>query len=341
MNLGKFPRRIYTPYETPIEYLPRFSKALGNKVNVYIKRDDMLGLTMGGNKTRKLEFLMADALNQGADTIITCGAVQSNHCRLTLAAAVKEGLDCHLVLEERVEGSYNWDGSGNHFLYRLLGAKSYKVVPGGTDMMEAMASVAEALKAEGKKPYIIPGGGSNTIGALGYVSCAQEISNQLFRQRLSIDEVVCASGSSGTHAGLLAGFEGTHMNMRLTGMSVNRPKDLQTEVVFSLARSTMDYLQIEHDLPKEKVIVHDQFVGKGYSRPTEGMVEAVNLLAKTENILLDPVYTGKAMAGFIDGIRKDYFEPQSNVLFIHTGGAPALFAYEKVIHGETLDWNNR
>ncbi len=341
MNLAKFPRRVYTPFETPIEHLPRFSAALGNKVNIFIKRDDMLGLTMGGNKTRKLEFLMADALNHGADTIITCGAVQSNHWRLTLAAAVKEGFDCHLVLEERVEGSYNWDGSGNNFLYRLLGAKSYKIVPGGTDMMAAMESVAEALKAEGKRPYIIPGGGSNVIGALGYVSCAQEISNQLFHQRISIDEVVCASGSSGTHAGLLVGLEGTQMNMKLTGISVNRPKALQTDVVYKLACSTMDYLQMAPHLPKEKVIVHDQFVGKGYSLPTEGMVEAVHLLAKTENILLDPVYTGKAMAGLIDCVRNDYFTPHSNILFVHTGGAPALFAYEKVMYGETLDWNNR
>ena len=180
MNLAKFPRRGYVKEPTPIEYLPNLSKALGNKVNVYMKRDDLLPGCAGGNKTRKLDFAIADALAQGADTVITCGAVQSNHCRLTLAWAVHEGLDCHLVLEERVKGSYNPEASGNNFLYHLLGVKSITVVPGGSPMMEEMEKVAEKLRAQGKKPYIIPGGASNHIGALGYVSCAQEIMQQMF-----------------------------------------------------------------------------------------------------------------------------------------------------------------
>jgi D-cysteine desulfhydrase len=172
MNLAKFPRRRYTAGKTPIEFLPRFTAALGGP-NVYIKRDDLLGLTSGGNKTRKLEFLVADALAQGADTLVTCGAVQSNHCRLTLAAAVKEGLKCRLVLEERVPGSYNPEASGNNFLFRLLGVEKIEVVPGGSDMMGAMRKVVEGLDKEGRKGYIIPGGGSNPIGATGYVACAQ------------------------------------------------------------------------------------------------------------------------------------------------------------------------
>jgi len=179
MNLAHFPRRRYTEGYTPIEKLPRFTKALGGP-DIYIKRDDLLGLTSGGNKTRKLEFLVANALAQGADTLITCGAVQSNHCRLTLAAAVKEGLKCRLVLEERVANSYNPDASGNNFLFRLLGVEEIKVVPGGSDMMREMQGVADELTAEGRMGYIIPGGGSNPIGATGYASCAQEIINQLF-----------------------------------------------------------------------------------------------------------------------------------------------------------------
>lgn len=341
MNLAQFPRKRYTYGNTPIEYLPHFSKALGDVVNIYIKRDDLLGLTAGGNKTRKLEFLMADALQKGADTIITCGAVQSNHCRLTLAAAVKEGLACHLVLEERVKNSYNKDANGNNFLYRLLGADGYKVVDGGSDIMQAMEELAEELKSCGKRPYIIPGGGSNEIGALGYVSCAQEIMGQMFEQGLTFDSLVCASGSAGTHAGLLVGMEGNRMEMPIVGISVNRKKDVQEKVVHGLTQKLIKKLNLNFEIAKSKVTVFDDYVGDGYSLPTKAMVEAVNMLAKTEGILLDPVYTGKAMSGFIDLIRKGYFAQGSDVLFLHTGGSPALYSYTEVINGNTLEWNNR
>ena len=200
MNLAKFARRRYTAGYTPIEKLSRLSSKLEGP-HIYIKRDDLLGLAGGGNKTRKLEFVVAEALNQGADTLITCGAVQSNHCRLTLAAAVKEGLKCRLVLEERVPGSYNPDASGNNFLYGLLGVESVKVVPGGSDMMTEMQAVAGDVAAEGRKAYVIPGGASTPLGALGYVACAEEILLQTFDSGLKIDHVICASGSAGTHAG--------------------------------------------------------------------------------------------------------------------------------------------
>ena len=230
MNLAKFPRRGYVTEPTPLEALPNFSKALGADINIYIKRDDLLPGTAGGNKTRKLDFSMADAINQGADTIITCGAVQSNHCRLTLAWAVKEGLDCHLVLEERVKDSYNPEASGNNFLFQLLGVKSVTVVPGGSNMLGEMEKLAEKLRAEAR-------------------------------------------------------------------------------------------------VPAEKVVAFDDYVGPGYSLPTDAMVEAVKMLARTEGILLDPVYSGKAMSGLIDLARKGYFPKGSNVLFLHTGGSPALYAY--------------
>ncbi|GAA6412526.1 D-cysteine desulfhydrase [Bilophila wadsworthia] len=327
MNLAKFPRRGYVQAPTPLEALPRFSEALGGKVNVFIKRDDMLPGTAGGNKTRKLDFCMADALRQGADSIITCGAVQSNHCRLTLAWAVKEGLDCHLILEERVKGSYKPEASGNNFLFQLLGVKSISVVPGGSDMMGEMQKLAETLRAEGKKPYVIPGGASNKIGALGYVSCAEEVLRQLFETGLRIEHMVVPSGSAGTHAGIIAGMIGNNAGIPVTGIGVNRKKEAQQAAVLKLAQETLDYIGTGVTMPAEAVVAFDDYVGPGYSLPTDGMVEAVKLLASTESILLDPVYSGKAMAGLIDLVRKDYFPEGSNVLFLHTGGSPALFAY--------------
>lgn len=294
--------------------------------NIYMKRDDLLGLTSGGNKTRKLEFLMAEALEQEADTILTCGAVQSNHCRLTLAAAVKEGLKCQLILEERVPGSYAPEASGNNFLFRLLGVEDVRVVPGGSDMMAELEKLAEELRAQGRKPYIIPGGGSNPTGALGYVSCAQEIQEQAFEMGIKFDHIVSASGSAGTHAGLISGIIGNNMNIPMTGISVNRPKEVQTDAVFSLAERTLEKLGSANKIKREDVVVFDDYVGPGYSRPTQSMVDAVQLLARTEAILMDPVYTGKTMAGMLDLIRKGYFKDCENILFVHTGGSPALYA---------------
>lgn len=333
MNLAKFPRRRYTAGQTPIEKMPRFSAALGGP-DICIKRDDLLGLTGGGNKTRKLEFLVADAFAQGADTLITCGAVQSNHCRLTLAAAVKEGLKCRLVLEERIPNSYQPQASGNNFLFRLLGVEKIKVVSGGADMMEAMQEVADELAAEGRKAYIIPGGGSNPIGATGYVACAQEIMDQTFEQGLTIDYIVCASGSAGTHAGLVTGLYGCNMNIPVIGINVSRPKEEQENNVYALVQETVQHVGVQAEIPREAISCFDDYVGPGYSLPTPEMAEAVRLLARTEGILLDPVYTGKTMAGLIDLVRKDYFEKDSNVLFIHTGGSPALYVYEEYILGE-------
>lgn len=330
MNLAKFPRRRYTEGVTPIEKLENFSKALGGPT-IYIKRDDLLGLTSGGNKTRKLEFLMADAIAQGADTILTCGAVQSNHCRLTLAAAVKEGLKCQLILEERVPGSYKPEGSGNNFLFNLLGVEKTYVVPGGSDMLGELEKLAEKLRAEGKKPYIVPGGGSNAIGSTGYVACAQEIMDQLFDLGINIDHMVCPSGSAGTHAGIVAGMTGINANIPITGVSVNRSKEVQTDAVWNLAKATAERVGVHNEITRDLVQVTDEYVGPGYSLPSDEMVEAVQLLARTEGILLDPVYTGKVMAGLIGMIREGKFKKEDNVLFLHTGGSPALYAYTETI----------
>lgn len=334
MNLAQFPRRRYTVGPTPIHPLTRLAEYL-NGPSLFIKRDDLLGLASGGNKTRKLEFLMADALSQKADTIITCGAVQSNHCRLTLAAAVQEGLKCHLVLEERVPQSYNPKGSGNNFLFHLLGVEGITVVPRDTDMMATMQDVANHLSRQGRRPYVIPGGGSNAIGATGYVACAAEIESQLFEQGLTIDAVICASGSGGTHAGLLAGFHGSNARLPLVGINVRFPKAEQENTVYHLAVQTADRVGVAQAVPRENVVCFDDYVGPGYSIPTPQMMEAVNLAARLEGLLLDPVYTGKAMSGLIGLIRKGYFTRGQKVLFLHTGGSPALYAYADLFY---KDW---
>ena len=264
MNLAKFPRRRYTIGPTPLEFLPRFTEAVGGP-QIYIKRDDLLGLTSGGNKTRKLEFLVADALAQKADTLITCGAVQSNHCRLTLSAAVKEGLKCRLVLEERVPGSYNPEASGNNFLFQLLGVEKIIVVPAGSDMMAAMNSVAKELETEGRKGYVIPGGGSNAIGATGYVACAQEIQDQLFQMGIEIHRVCVASGSAGTHAGLLTGFLGCNMNIPIVGIGVSRDPQDQDPLVHKVAVETAKRLGIRQEIEKDSVVTFGDYWRPQYS----------------------------------------------------------------------------
>lgn len=330
MNLAKFPRRTYTEYKTPIEFLKNLTKEL-NGPNIYIKRDDLLGLTLGGNKTRKLEFLMADALRQGADTILTCGAVQSNHCRLTLSAAVKEGLKCQLILEERVPNSYNPESSGNNFLYKLLGVEAIRVVKGGSDMEAELEKLAEELRSQGRKPYIIAGGGSTFLGDLGYVACAQEITEQMFDMSLSFDHIVLCGSSAGTHAGLLAGFIGTNMHIPISAISVNRDSEAQIDRVFEMTRTICKELGIENEVKKEDVLVIDDYIGPGYSMPTQESIDAIRLLAKTEGILTDPTYTGKTLAGIIGLIKKGYFKYDENILFLHTGGLPGVFLNEDLI----------
>jgi D-cysteine desulfhydrase len=338
MDLSRFPRRRYTVGATPLEFLPNFTRALspdGQGPNIWIKRDDMLGLFPGGNKTRKLEFLVADALAQGADTLITCGAPQSNHCRITLAAAVKEGLKCRFVIEERVPGSFNEEASGNHFMFRLMGVEALTVVPAGSNMAAAMQQVADELATQGRKGYIIAGGGSNALGGLGYVACAQELQQQFYEQDVRIDRVVVGSGSSGTHGGLVAGFIGNHINIPIVGIGVSRDPADQEPLVYKEAQAVADLLGLGLTIPREAVVSVGGFWQPKYSIPNEKMVEAVQLLARTEAILLDPVYTGKIMAGLIGLVRQGFFKPGENVLFLHTGGLPSLHAYEAVVLGKT------
>ncbi len=333
MDLSRFPRRRYTEGATPLEFLPNFTRALGGP-NVWIKRDDLLGLSPGGNKTRKLEFLVADALAQGADTLVTCGAPQSNHCRITLSAAVREGLKCRFVIEERVPGSYGERASGNHFLFRLMGVEAITVVPAGTDMAAAMGAVADDLAAAGRRGYVIPGGGSNALGGLGYVACAQELQQQCFERGVAIDRVVVGSGSSGTHGGLLAGFHGNRIRTPIVGIGVSRDPADQDPLVHREAQAVCDLLGLGTTVPRDAVLTIGDYWRPKYSVPNAKMVEAVQMLARTEAILLDPVYTGKVMAGLIDLSRKGYFARGENVLFLHTGGMPALHAFEAQVLGD-------
>ncbi|MEO7404639.1 MAG: D-cysteine desulfhydrase family protein, partial [Burkholderiales bacterium] len=290
MDLSRFPRRRYTPFVTPLEPAPRFSAALaascpdGRGPEVWIKRDDQLGLFPGGNKTRKLEFLVADALAQGADTLITCGAPQSNHCRITLAAAVKEGLQCRFVIEERVPNSYDVHATGNNFMFRLMGVEAITVVPAGTDIAGSMQRIADEMASVGRKGYIIPGGGSNAIGGLGYVACAQELQEQCFDMGVRFDSVIVGSGSSGTHGGLLAGFLGNRIDIPIIGIGVSRDPADQEPLVLKEAQAVCDLLKLGMTVPRDAVRSVGGYWQPKYSVPNARMIEATQLLARTEGI---------------------------------------------------------
>lgn len=329
-KLRTFPRRRYSS-RTPIQPLPNLSAHLGGKVNVYVKRDDLLGLDHdligGGNKVRKLEFSIAHALQLGADTIVTCGAVQSNHCRLTLAACRREGLKCVLILEERVPGSYDRDASGNNYLFHLLGVERIVAVPAG-EHLRAMAKAKEELERAGRCVHVIPGGASDDVGSLGYVACAQELVAQSFEEDLPpFAAVIVPSGSGGTHSGIVTGLTSMGSGTKVIGISVRKPASEQKAHIESLAESLSAKLSVPAP-PAGAVAIRDEFVGRGYSYPTDAMAEAISLFAQLEGILLDPVYSGKAAAGLIGLIRSSEFPEGSSVLFLHTGGSPALFQYQ-------------
>lgn len=310
--------------------MPRLSKHLGGP-NIYVKRDDCTGLASGGNKTRKLEYSMAAALEEGADTIITVGAVQSNHVRQTAAAACKLGLKCEVLLEHRIaDPSEYYAGSGNVLLDKIFGA-NLREYPGGTDFEQAMAEVADEVRAQGGKPSIIPGGASNKIGALGYVNCAIELLGQIEEQGLDISHIVTATGSAGTQGGLIVGLKAMESTIPLLGIGVNIPQQDQEEKVFKLACETAEYIGKAGCVAREDVVANCNYVGDGYGVPTESMNEAVLMLARTEGLLFDPVYSGKGLAGMIDLIRNGTLS-DGNIVFLHTGGSAALFAYADQLH---------
>jgi L-cysteate sulfo-lyase len=326
MLLTGFPRVSLAHLPTRLEFMPRLSEHLGGP-EIWVKRDDCTGLATGGNKTRKLEFSMGEALGLDADTIITVGAVQSNHVRQTAAAACKLGLKCEVLLEHRVPDPTDlYRTSGNVLLDRIFGA-NLREYPKGTDFDAEMSRIAREVRASGGTPYIIPGGASNTVGALGYVGCAEELLQQCDQQDVSFDHVVLASGSAGTHAGFVVGLRGHGQSLPILGIGVNAPQAEQEEKVFRLARETADYVNKPGCVSREDIVADCSYVGPGYGLPTDSMKEAVLMLARQEGLLFDPVYSGKALAGMIDYIRQGRFAQGQKIVFLHTGGVAGLFAY--------------
>jgi D-cysteine desulfhydrase family pyridoxal phosphate-dependent enzyme len=312
------PRLHFAQLPTAIEPLPRLSNALHGP-SLLIKRDDQTGLAFGGNKTRKLEFLVADARNQGAKTLITGGALQSNHCRQTAAAAARFGFDCILVLS----GAESQQASGNLLLDQLFGAQIVYVLD-RKDRDRILQETFDRAKNEGKKPYLIPYGGSNTTGALGYAFAMKE----LIEQTAPIDWIVFATSSGGTHAGLLLGQRIFGFTGKILGISVDESEEWSKTEVSRLASAASEKFGERIQFTPADVLVNADYCRAGYAVVTAAEREAIHLFATYEGLVLDPVYTGRAAAGLIDLIRKDFFNKHETVLFLHTGGQPALFAHE-------------
>lgn len=325
MQLDQFPKFALAHLPTPLEPLTRLQAALGGP-RLYIKRDDCTGLAIGGNKTRKLEFLIGDALRQQATAVLSEGGIQSNHVRQTAAAAAKAGLKCHLVLERNVPiDRPAYTAGGNLLLDRLLGATIHYCDPGETRAARS-AKVMEELRRAGETPYYVPTGGSNAIGARGYAASMVELAQQATSQGVTIDKIVVASSSGGTQAGLILGKALTQSKAAIIGIDVDHDPEPLMEAVRKIAQEGAAELELGKIADEDFRLVPG-YAAPGYGLPNAGMIEAVDLLARLEGILLDPVYAGKAMAGLIDMVRQGRFSADETVVFIHTGGTPALFAY--------------
>lgn len=323
MQIGNLPRVKLADLPTPLEKAPRLGKALGG-INLYIKRDDNTGLCMGGNKARKLEYLLAEAMEQGCDTVITTGGAQSNHARMTAAGARKLGMKPVLVLEgPKPEGR-----QGNLLLDDLVGAEVLFVAK-DSDMGVEMESVAKRLRASGSKPYIVPLGGSNPLGSIGYVAAAVELCSQAFEEGIKIDHAYLTLGSGGTMAGFALGMKVLMPEVKVWGISVSRKVDLCKQRVIPQAQGAAKIAGIPFGLEPEELLVDDAYIGPGYAIPTAECLEMIRLAASTEGIILDPVYTGKTMAGLAGHVTRGLVKPGETVVFIHTGGAPAIFAFEQ------------
>jgi D-cysteine desulfhydrase family pyridoxal phosphate-dependent enzyme len=322
MRLSGLPRFPLAQLPTPLMPATNLSAALGGP-EILIKRDDLTGLALGGNKTRKLEYLIADAQAKGATHVITTGSVQSNHCRQTAAAARLAGMNAVLVMNAPTSDP---EIQGNYLLDHMLGAEP-RIVLDRDERVPMMEQVAEELRAQGSVPYIIPGGGSNPVGASAYVAATYELMQQLIEQGKQPTRLYAAAGGpGGTHAGLCLGAKLANVPYRVIGVSIEGPNERLKPVNAALANETAEYLGSDVRVTEDDIHVDDGYTGPGYGIATEGGLEAIRLLARTEGIFLDPVYTGKVMAGLIDHIRTGEIGPDETVMFLHTGGAPALFA---------------
>jgi L-cysteate sulfo-lyase len=317
---------------TALEPMPRLSKKLGGP-QLYVKRDDCTGLAFGGNKTRKLEYVLADAISQGADVLITTGGPQSNHARQTAAAASRAGMGCDLLLAPFPAGAAGAQyESGNLLLDRLLGATIHRQVD-EANLTEGMLEIARQRRQAGHVPYLIDAGASSALGTLGYVSCALEMHDQAMAMGIEIDCIVQATGSCGTQAGLLAGLHLLGSATRVMGFEVSRldVRDFRRLRVGRLATEVLSLAEVVISPDELEIALNDAFCGPGYGVPDQATLAAIELLATTEGLLLDPVYTGKAMAGLIDSIRRGRYASEQSIVFLHTGGAPALFASAAVL----------
>ncbi len=326
MNLDTLPRVRLAHLPTPLEPLERLSAALAGP-EIWIKRDDCTGLATGGNKARKLEFLMGEALARGAEAVATQGAVQSNHARQTAAAAARLGLECHVLLENRTgfaDADYN--ENGNVLLDRLCGAVVHRCER-RDDMDAALDELVASLPGGAGRVYAIPGGGSNAVGAAGYANAAAELVGQAEAGGLGIDAIVLASGSAGTHSGMLAGLLGAGSKIPVYGISVRAEAAAQQAKVLDLAQAAAAHIGLGGQIDPAGIRVDDRFVGAGYGIPADSTLEAVRKMAELEGILLDPVYTGKTFAGLLGLVREGVFRAGQRVVFLHTGGSSALFAY--------------
>jgi D-cysteine desulfhydrase len=327
MNYKNLPKQSLGFFPTPLVELSKLSKALGGP-KIYMKRDDNTGLALGGNKTRKLEYIIGDALARGADTIITAGATQSNHCRQTAAAAASLQLECHLVLGGEKPDVVN----GNLLLDQIFGCHIHWA--GINRKGEDIPKIVEQLKQAGKKPYVVPYGGSNELGALAFVDALQELELQAQGMSTSFTHIVFASSSGGTQAGLMLGKKILNSSYQIIGINIDKgeaDKVSFDQYIVSLANSTATFIGVNHKFLEEDLILNADYVGEGYGVIGSLENEAISLTAQTEGILLDPVYTGRAMGGLFDMIRTGKLSKKDNVLFWHTGGAPALFAYSNSI----------
>jgi D-cysteine desulfhydrase len=331
LGLGRFPRVRLTD-ATPLHPLPRLSAALGGPA-IWMKRDDLTGFAMGGNKARKLEFLVSDAQARGADTLVTAGAVQSNHVRQTAAAAV-HGMACRAVVQN-VFSSTDRDylTNGNALLFDLFGA-SIVTVPADADLDAALAREVDTLRAAGGRPYAVPVGGSSPLGALGYVAAAQEIAAQARAAGVSFDVVVLASGSAGTQAGLICGLRRLMPKTRVVGVCVSRGREGQEAKVRALANEVETLLPDGRPLEEGEASVWDEYFAPSYGVPNAAGLAAIREVARREGVALDPVYTGKAMAGLIDRVRAGRLGEVRTALFLHTGGAVADFAYAGALRAQ-------
>ena len=340
LDLSQFSRLSLAHLPTPLEELERLGREIGAS-RLLIKRDDCTGLAFGGNKTRKLEFALADALAQGADTVITCGGVQSNHVRQTAAAAAKLGLACEAIIENPISSTaVAYTSSGNRLIDELCGARVHWHTDGDEELDAALRARVTALKAEGRRPYLVPMGASYGIGALGYVAAAVEILEQCHAANLQPSHLFLATGSAGTQAGLLAGLRLAGSATQVIGIAVSPTAESKRAMVIDIITQLAELLATEIPVRDDEVVVLDEWVGAGYGVPTRECLSAIRDLAQLEGILLDPVYTGKAMAGMLALLARSDFESARDVLFLHTGGAPSLFAYPDDLASDTAGTRN-